>query len=404
MPEETHSILSPSGANGWMSCYAQPFMCKDKEQETSTFAAEGTLAHKLAERCLCSDEDVLEYTSVQLEEDGPELEIPEDMYEPVQKYIDTVRAMTEQAGLISYECKLDTSKVVGVANHGGTADVCAIIPLEEGAELQVHDLKYGKGIRVSAVENKQLMIYALAALEEYKILYSGLNNVRLVIHQPRLGVVSEWECSITDLEAFGEEVKKAAKECMAIYNSEREATDADYAPSESACRWCLAKADCKALAKHIEDGVKGDFDKIEDVPDKLVEMENEELAKRLPMIDLLKMYTKALEATALARAMRGEKIPGFKVVEGRKGNRAWESEAAAEKLLKSMRLKKAVMYREALQTPTAIVKVLKNQPRRLKRVEEVIVRRDAVKHVVPVGDDRPEVEIASVREDFKKEE
>jgi len=401
-----HSILSPSGAAGWMHCYAQPCMCKDLEQEESPYAAEGTLAHALAAYCLktdcdadCDAEGVM---AVDVSEDGDEdlRLVPADMYEPVQVYVDTVRNMTLGKVEIGFERTLDTSDVLRVANQKGTADVCAILPCEDTYELQIHDLKYGKGIRVSAELNEQLMIYALAAVNEFEILYD-ISQVRLVIHQPRLGAVSEWVCPIDELTEFGNQVRAAAARCMALYEGRMDLTDDCFSPGDKTCRWCRAKGFCKALADHVLEGVRGDFSSIKDATSAIPGMENAELTKRLRMVETIKIYTKALESTALSRALSGQVMPGMKIVEGRKGNRSWKDEREAMEMLKGMRLKKNVMFKTVLQTPTEMLKVLKNQPRRLKRLSELIVRRDAVKHLVPLEDDRPAVVIGEVRDDFE---
>ena len=88
----------------------------------------------------------------------------------------------------------------------GTAD-CILL---SGNTLHVVDLKYGKGVPVSAEENPQMMLYALGAYQAYSFLYD-IRNIHLVIVQPRLDSITEWECSLEELLEFAEYVKDRAK-------------------------------------------------------------------------------------------------------------------------------------------------------------------------------------------------
>ena len=47
------------------------------------------------------------------------------------------------------------------------------------------------------------------------------------------------------------------------------------------------------------------------------------------MAPLLRQLAKAWENTAAAKVLNGEEVPGFKAVEGRKGNRFWEDRRGA---------------------------------------------------------------------------
>ncbi|EXI92407.1 MAG: hypothetical protein AW12_00618 [Candidatus Accumulibacter sp. BA-94] len=51
-----------------------------------------------------------------------------------------------------------------------------------------------------------------------------------------------------------------------------------------------------------------------------------------------------MRAEAERRLIAGISVPGFKLVEGKKGPRAWDDPTQVESLLKSMRLKAAEMY------------------------------------------------------------
>ena len=116
------------------------------------------------------------------------------MVEPVLTYVNTVRYMTEGATAIQFEQQIDLSEVLGIPEQFGTGDVIAILE----NELQIHDLKYGKGVKVFADKNWQLILYALGALEE-ALLIADIDHVRLVIHQPRLNHSSEAVYTVEEL-------------------------------------------------------------------------------------------------------------------------------------------------------------------------------------------------------------
>ena len=395
-----HSILAPSAASSWLNCHAMPLMCKGIPAETSPNAEEGTLAHTLAAQCLIHGHMPDQYKTVT--QDGKQIAIPEDMHVPVGEYVETVRAMTEGYSERSVECTLDTSGILLVPNQKGTGDVVAIVFEDDAYILHIHDLKYGKGIKVYAEENVQLLIYACAAYESLSLLYD-IAGIKLVIHQPRLGVVSEWECTVGYMLEFRERARIAAANCMSLYEGRRKLEEDDFAPSEKACRWCLAKGTCDALAEKVMGSVKGDFKNIEDPVNALPGMDNAALAERLRDVDLIKMYAAAVETAGLRRALNGEVVPGFKIVLGRAGNRQWsDSSEIIESVLKSMRLKQDDYYSKKIKSPKQVLdRIAKKHPGKAKRLQEYIVRKDPVKHLVPVSDDREAVVVGKIADDFE---
>src|SRR5439155_803963 len=111
-------------------------------------------------------------------------------------------------------------------------------------ELEVHDFKYGQGRLVEAVENEQLQMYALGAMELIETLTPvQVTGVMLFIHQPRRDHLSVWSMTRAQLEAFGERVKTVASDALTGRGV--------LAPSETACLWCPAKAICPALQQRV---------------------------------------------------------------------------------------------------------------------------------------------------------
>jgi hypothetical protein len=133
----------------------------------------------------------------------------------------------------------------------------------------VHDLKFGRGVAVSAERNPQLMLYALGALRKFDVL-GTFKRVRLVIHQPRIqDAPSEWDCTVDELLAFSAEASKLARHAMTAYEFRANWMGKDNSylqPSDDACKFCKAKATCPALAAKVVETVGADFEVLADVP------------------------------------------------------------------------------------------------------------------------------------------
>lgn len=376
-----HAILSPSAAKRWMACRAAPALCRDlPEEETSQYAAEGLRAHEAAEAVLKG-----KYAEAA---DVPGL--PEEDHAYVQMYVDIVAALAVGASYADYEVAVDASETIGVEGMTGTADALIV---KDGV-LHVVDLKFGRGVEVEAVDNPQLKLYALGALEIVQMLGYEVSTVCMIIMQPRLSEYAKsWSCSVDGLLDFAIEVRAAASEAMAYYNSGIAPASA-YAPSDEACRWCRGKAICPALQAQVAQGVEDLRASFPDLvtPVEVVPTTNisqaEQIAKLLPQLDLMEQWIDATRIRAKAMLMAGEEIPGYKLVLGRAGNRAWHSDYEAERILKSMRLLQEDMYTRKVISPTAAEKLLADSPRRWSRLTHLVVRKAPEAVVVPESDKR----------------
>lgn len=399
-----HAQLSPSGAERWMGCPGSAFMEQGLPDSTSSFAAEGTAAHALAERCLREELDAHDFNNLIIDVGSYKFVVDTAMAEAVQIYLDAVRQYAKGHQMM-IEQRLPIEHITGEPGAKGTVDVGVITA--DALEIQVHDLKYGRGVRVDAKDNKQLLLYALGALHEHDLV-SNFERVRLVIHQPRLNHLSEWVISVAELVAFGKHAKMRAalaRGCLALGVDHA----VDLVPSDDACRWCKAKANCPALRDEVLTTSVGTAPatttELECVMDtrqvdapSLQGTPEQWLAACLSKADLIEGWVKAVRAEAERRLHAGLSVPGFKLVEGKRGNRKWKHAAEAEEALRAMRLKVEEMYDFTLISPTTAEKLHKAGaigPRQWPKLTELIGQGEGRPTVVVDSDKRDAIQISA---------
>lgn len=295
-----HAILSPSAAHRWLNCTAAPLLEKDVEDKGSTFAEEGSLAHAYCAKKLKEflGKDVSEETKeiAELNEQYHSGEMDEytDTYKTiVLEKFNTARAKTKDAQLL-VEVKLSFSHYV--PNAFGTSDAVIIA---DGC-MEVIDFKYGKGVKVSAAENPQMMIYALGAWDLFNFEYN-ITKVKMTIVQPRLDNLSEFEISVGDLINWAVDVlEPKAKEAYAGGTQK---------PGDW-CQFCKVKAKCRAIATKCVEVRQNHPDP------RLISKEDMERTI-LPLLSTIKTWLSGVEEFSLEQALGGVQYQGFKIVEGR---------------------------------------------------------------------------------------
>lgn len=397
-----HALFSPSAAHRWIHCPGSIAMCEGAPDTSSKSADEGTAAHEVAAMALTEGRNASAYLGRLIDVNGAGWKVTQDMADAVQTYLDALRQYAEGHELL-VEQRLDLAPVIGLSQQFGTSD--AVVLTACGTEIQVHDYKHGANPRnrVDAEGNEQLMLYALGALEAYD-LAGTVERVRMVIHQPRVGSLSEWDRSVDELRQFQATVRAAA--VMAS------ATPPVLTPGDKQCKWCKAKATCRARGEFVARTILNDFDVIDPIkkieeatPASPLTMTADEIARLLPHLGAIRDWCDALEGHARGEALHG-RLPGYKCVTGRKGGRTWRDELEAEQVLRGMRLKQDEMYTFKLISPTQAEKLapIKESERRLKKLQELVTRSDGKPCLVPVTDPRPAIALTADFDDITEAE
>ena len=374
-----HALLSPSSAHRWLECTPSAKMEAQVPDRAGEAAAEGTLAHRLAELKLSialSEMQVPGYDEVSYEThllsvyDDPMYN--EAMGEHIDEYVTYVlevfsnaKARTSDA-YIYLERKLDLTDYV--PEGFGTSDVVIIA---DGI-MEVIDLKYGKGVPVNAIGNKQMRLYGLGALMEFAHLFD-INTVRTTIHQPRLSSVSSDELDVQQLLDWGVDTLRPL--------AERAHKGEGVTKAGEHCRFCKVKATCRAFADLNLQLAKYEFE----VPPML---SDEEIADVLNRAEMFQQWIKAIEDHALAEALNGKKWPGYKLVEGRSVRSIANDQQAADTLIKAG-FSDDQIYNKKLQGITALEKLL-GKATFNNVLGPFVVKPPGKPTLVPMADKRPE--------------
>jgi hypothetical protein len=261
---------------------------------SSIYAQEGTAAHALAY-------DILEARSKgKLEPDTFGLE--EDFLEAIYVYVAHVDELSKFPGAVQLlEHRFDLNSVY--PGCFGTVDCVTYLPRDR--TLVVTDYKHGGGVFVDVERNDQLMYYALGAIKAFPSW--DIQSIRLEIVQPRYvgqgELIRKWDTTPKELAVFEQEVKVICKAS--------EPYDAPLAAGDW-CKFCpVAGADACPLLKEERKALARKVFKDESIQ----EVSIDELAKQLAWVPVFQAQFKLMHELAYGLAMKGQKIPGWKLVE-----------------------------------------------------------------------------------------
>lgn len=481
MADTAHSSWGASGFKQLMLCPGSKALQAGKPNEASSYSAEGTAAHQVLTWALQQGKPAAAYIGRRIhmnragriippvDKRDPKgdhytvhtIDVDDDMAKFVQVTMDYVRDVAGEDGVVLVDRRVCYASYLDLPDEEawGTLDVAV---LRADGELVVIDLKYGRGVEVSAGDdredieqecfsteakpNPQLALYGLGGLAEFAPMVEMLDlrpleRVRLVISQPRVSFKpSEYDLTVAELEAWGRTTARSAvnsaRNALQLYEvhgqgstHERQGWERTFLqPGEDQCRFCRAKATCPAYRAMVLETVLAHSPATPDefadtsIPGKehIAPTTDEWLDAAYPKLDMIEGWVKAVLAELERRLLAGVQFKTAKLVEGRQGNRAWDDVAAVEDYLKEkVRLKNEEMYDLKLKSPTQIEKLappLDKEgkvipaadgskptigPRQWKEVVSHIVRAPAGKHVAPITDKRPALVITPVAEEFE---
>lgn len=332
--------MSASGAKKWLTCPPSARLEEGLPDGETEYAKEGKLAHAMAEL------KVLRYLeritpqkfTADLKKLRKDPAYTKEMDTHTDAFLEHVRRVIHSYPSpphVAVEQRIDYSMY---APEGfGTGDII----IAGSGWLDVIDLKYGKGVPVAAEDNPQLKLYGLGALDLYSMLLD-LQRVRCTIFQPRLDNNSTWEISADELRAWGEWVKPVGVVAFA--------GGGEFCPGDH-CQFCRVSNQCRARADH--------YAALENFGGRLPPLlTNEEIAEVLRRGKNLVSWIEKVEEFALAEALKGGTIPGYKVVEGR-SNRKFTDVDQVFGVLKAAGYDEALLYNREPITLTAVETLLK---------------------------------------------
>lgn len=391
--DKEHAELGPSSWDRWSNCPGSVALSRGRNS-TSKYAAQGSVAHEVADRVLKGDVISADALLGQVfQHEGFDIEVDDEMVEAVNEY---VRFVHEEVGdgILLTEQQVPIGHLTGETGATGTADVIII----DDKRMKVIDLKYGKGVRVNATDNGQGRMYALGALHKFAAVYEDLEEVEIIIVHPRLedGITRE-VLSIGELEEFKDEVEIAAGHvAMAGDISESDMLDQYLRPGEKQCKFCPAAGICPALKAELSNAlVPLSQCSAEDFADLTMpkqassvavtpDVSNEKLAEFMRAVPLIETAITAVRAEVERRLFEGQQVPGFYLGVGRKGNRKWDADVDIEAELKK-RLGSQAYEKKLIGVPTA-EKLFKQKPKTWAKIKNLIVQADGKPSVCAEGD------------------
>ena len=380
-----HSVFSASSAERWINCPGSVHMSSLFPDTKSEASEEGSLAHELAaleinRRCLSLDLKEYGYLLLPLKKQINEFFDEhknlhgsyEDMARTLEPYIDFVSSTYQEAlrldpaAVILTEQRVNYSDIV--QEGFGTADVVII----GAGRVTVIDLKYGKGVPVSAKDNPQIRLYAIGAIYEFDLVYD-FDRVKMVIYQPRLDSVTEEELPVDELKAWAKAVVGPAAAKAASDNP-------PYHPGEwCSSHFCPGAGVCKARAEYalaLERHSGKDPALLTD----------EQIGDALARAEVLQKWAKALNNYALGEIQTGHPIPGWKIVEGRSVRVYKDQDKVAEAAIKAG-YDEALLYQRNLIGITDMEKLMGKK--KFKEILGLLVEKpQGAPKLVPESDKR----------------
>lgn len=371
-----HALLSASSSARWLLCPKSVALSQLFEETTSIFAEEGTLAHAVAEMILNKYFDY----------DYEDIIHNKEMQYYVEQYSDFVieqynELRKEHTTYALIEQRVDFSDIV--PGGFGTCD-CVLFNKDT---LHIIDLKYGKGVAVDAQHNSQLRLYGYGAYRFVSMLDDGIKHIYMHIVQPRLNSISSEYLEVEQLLKWAEEEVKPKAE-LAYQNK------GGFNPCEKACRFCPARALCKARKdKNME--------AIQLLGTRPELIDEEDLIEILENADTIIKWLKEVQGFAESRILSGETVKGFKLVAGR-SIRSFSDVDEAFKVLMENGVPEAILYERK---PLTLAKIESEIGKKAFKewVGDYVVTPEGKPTLVKESDKRPALIFNRPQDDFSED-
>ena len=371
--ERAHALLSASSAHRWLECPPSAVANEAYPNQDTTFTQEGTLAHEVAEAI--ARNGLYDLTNA-------DKRITVEMVECASEYADYIEEHKKSNdAIVLLEQRVDFSP--WVPDGFGTCD-CIII---QDDTLTIIDYKFGQGVAVSATDNPQMKLYALGAMNDYGIAMD-VKKVELHIFQPRMNNISTDSLTVEELMAWAETTVKPTAE-KAIKGKGK------YAPGEH-CRFCQHGGKCRALTKMCTEYLDTHGLRVA-----LPVLAPYEVADVLRMEPMVTLWLKKVKEQAMTTLMNGEELPGYKLVEGKLGNRKWKDEQTVYCTLKNMGYAERDITETKVLSPSQMDKAI-GKKKVAELLEGLIERAPGAPTIAPITDKRPALDrLAEAQKDFE---
>lgn len=373
--DRDHALLSASSSSRWLACPPSAVANEAYPNQDTSFTQEGTTAHEVAEVVARLRLDPM--TDATLPHSHTK-----EMVECAEGYADYIEEQKKSNdATILLEQRVDFSP--WVPEGFGTCD-CLII---QDDTITVIDYKYGQGVAVSATDNSQLRLYALGAMNDYGSVL-GITKVEMHIYQPRLNNISTDSITVDELMEWADKTVKPTAD-KAVKGKGK------YCPGEH-CRFCQHGGKCRALTKACTEYLDVHGARVS-----LPVLAPYEVADVLRMEPLISLWLKKVKEQALTTLMSGEELPGYKLVEGKLGNRKWKDERTVIQILNGAGYEDEEITETKVLSPSQMDKAI-GKKKVAELLEEYIDRAPGSPTIAPVTDKRPAYDrLAEAQDDFK---
>lgn len=387
-----HSKLSASASSRWTTCPGSVPLSVGASDSTSYAALEGTALHAVMEKCLIEKIDAVDVAEITIMERGEEhhFTLTDEQQEAVQYVLNHAYSVKAKDGTLLTETKVLYGRAINRPDDQafGTVDIAIV----NDQHLHIIDAKFGRRF-VDPVENTQMLLYAIGMVDTLELLEGRMDQITMHISQPRLSGATPgdgWTVTRGELDGWIDFFEKAAAE---VERAGEERMDAAWKerylrPSEEACLYCRAAAHCPALREVYKTSEQGavavaDPDEFELLDS--ADLEEVDLGEVLKTAPLVERFLEAVREKAMTTLLDGKPVVGFKLIEGRQGNREWGDEKAVESEFQI--LGPDLYTKPKIKSPAQLEKALRDagasKASATEQVDKLTVRDPAKPSMVP---------------------